>query len=103
MTIIHEVNFRELDHHNAISELIRSCNDDEIKSEMKDTARTYRELRRSLLLSLNQMKQIRNDFGCEDDTLLISLREIIKSVREEEICGHEMFLSQSEFYKNEGA
>lgn len=103
MSIIKDRNFREQEHRNTVSELISSCSEEETQNDMKDAAHIFRQLRTSLLLSLDQMKHIHNDFGWEDDIMLISLRDIIKSVRVEEICWHEMLSSQCEFYNNEGA
>ena len=83
--------------------MIDALSDDEVQSDMRETARTYRQLRTSLLLSLNQMKQIHDDFGWEDDSNLTALRDIIASVREEEIAVHEMISSQCEFDNKAGA
>ena len=88
---------KEEKHRFLVSTMIDALSDDEVQGDMKDTALTYRQLRTSLLLSLNQMKQIHDDFGWEDDSNLTALRDIIASVREEEMAVHEMISSQCEF------
>jgi hypothetical protein len=94
---------KEEQHRFLVSTMIDALSDDEVQGDMRETARTYRQLRTSLLVSLNQMKQIHDDFGWEDDSNLTALRDIIASVRDEEIAVHEMISSQCEFDNKAGA
>ena len=103
MTTHTRMSHKEERHYLLVSTMINAVSDDEVRTDMKDTAYTYRQLRRSLLLSLNQMKQIHDDFGWEDDSNLTALRDIIASVRDEEMAVHEMISSQCEFDNKAGA
>lgn len=102
MTTHTRISQKEQRHRFLVADMINALSDDEVQSDMKDTALTYRQLRRSLLISLNQMKQIHDDFGWEDDSNLTALREIIASVRDEEMAVHEMISSQCEFDNKAG-
>ena len=103
MSTATRISQKEEKHRFLVSTMIDALSDDEVQGDMRDTALTYRQLRTSLLLSLNQMKQIHDDFGWEDDSNLTALRDIIASVREEEIAVHEMISSQCEFDNKAGA
>jgi len=94
---------KEEAHRNTVSEMIGKCTDDELHQDMKDTEYTYRQLRISLLVSFKQMKQIHKDFDYEDDSNLTALRDIMGSVRAEEIARLEMISSQCEFDNKAGA
>lgn len=87
---------RELAHRSLISDLIAKQGDDEVRSDMKDTAYTYRQLRTSLLTALSQMKQIQEDYGFENDETIKALRDIIGTVRFDELAIHEMHTAFSD-------
>ena len=103
MTTPTRISQKEEQHRFLVSTMIDALSDDEVRSDMKDTARTYQQLRISLLMSFKQMKQIHDDFGYEDDSNLTALRDIMRSVRAEEIAVHEMISSQCEFDNKAGA